>query len=92
MITEADLKEQVEGSLNMSATYETVVTRAQLALVSIARPLFTFQSSTHGYLLRVHVMYSLLMRNLFMSETVCGLLCVYYTVGLMPAAIWIILY
>ena len=34
VIIEADLKEQVEGSLNMSATYETVVTRAQLALVS----------------------------------------------------------
>ncbi len=31
--TESDLQEQVEGSLNMPATYETVVARAQLALV-----------------------------------------------------------
>ena len=34
-IVEADLKEQVEGSHNMPDTYETVVARAQLALVSI---------------------------------------------------------
>ena len=31
---EDDLKEQVEGSQNMPDTYETVVARAQLALVS----------------------------------------------------------
>ena len=34
-IVEVDLKEQVEGSHNMFDTYETVVARAQLALVSI---------------------------------------------------------
>lgn len=31
---ETDLQDQVEGSLNMGPTYETVVARAQLALVS----------------------------------------------------------
>ena len=39
-IVEADLKEQVEGSHNMPDTYETVVARAQLALVSIKAHLY----------------------------------------------------
>ncbi len=34
-VAEADLKEQVEGSHNMSDTYETVVARVQLALVGV---------------------------------------------------------
>lgn len=33
--SDIDLQEQVEGSLIMPPTYETVVSRAQLALVSI---------------------------------------------------------
>ena len=34
VVSETDLRDQVEGSLNMHPSYETVVTRAQLALVS----------------------------------------------------------
>ena len=33
-LSESDLREQVDGSLDMPASYETVVARAQLALVS----------------------------------------------------------
>ena len=34
VISESDIQDQVEGSLDMPSTYETVVARAQLALVS----------------------------------------------------------
>ena len=36
-VLESDLREQVEGSLNMPPTYETVKARAQLAQVSRSR-------------------------------------------------------
>ena len=34
-----EMREQVEGALNMPPSYETVVTRAQLALVCITFPI-----------------------------------------------------
>ena len=45
VISETDLRDQVEGSLNMHPSYETVVTRAQLALVSDRHSPFSLPAS-----------------------------------------------